>query len=278
MTSVIRKLFIVLAVSMIFIPLESIYSKESALNINYELADQLPMSSFDLYLLSTITGDESSAKVILKNPVSEEISSYKAGENIDIAENKDIKIVKVFPCMGVIEHENRYYKIYCKERIVDNAYFTPSSLFGYQISDPKHMFYTNAFEKSFDKHILSACDKYGVDPYLVKAVIKAESNFNPNAVSTKNAQGLMQITPPTAEDYKVGDTFDPSSNIDGGVKILRDLINKFNGNVELALAAYNAGQNAVIKYGNNIPPYPETQQYVKRVLGYYSDIKSNAVN
>jgi len=243
--------------------------------MSYEQAERLPMSSFDLYLLSTITGNESSARAVVKNPISEEISSYKIGDAINIAEKNDIVIVKVYPCLGVIEHKGRHYKIYCKERIVDNYYFTPQALFGFRIDDPKRRFFTN---KSFDKYILAACDKYGVDPNLVKAVIKAESNFNPNAVSSKNAQGLMQITPPTAEDYDVEDTFDPSSNINGGVRILKDLLNQFEGDIRLALAAYNAGRNAVIRYGNNIPPYPETQQYVMRVLDYYSDLGSSAVN
>ena len=251
------------------------YCQKSTLNMSYEQAERLPMSAFDLYLLSTITGNESSASAVIKNPISEEISSYKIGDAIKIAEKEDIVIVKVYPCLGVIEHDGRHYKIYCKERVVDNYYFTPQALFGYRIGEPEHRFYTN---KSFDKHILAACDRYGVDPNLVKAVIKAESNFNPNAVSSINAQGLMQITPPTAEDYDVEDTFDPSSNINGGVKILKDLINQFDGDIRLALAAYNAGRNAVKRYGNNIPPYPETQQYVTRVMDYYSDIRSNAVN
>ncbi|MGI9553961.1 MAG: lytic transglycosylase domain-containing protein [Thermodesulfobacteriota bacterium] len=278
MTPSIKKLYILFALPLIFLSADIAFSQKTTVNINHDLAEQLPLSSFDLYLLSTITGNESSSKAIIKNPISDKISSYKSGESIDIAENKDIRIVKVFPCLGVIEYEKRYYKIYCKERIVDNSYFKPRSLLGFQISEPGHKFYSKAYEKDFDYHIWAACNKYGVDPYLVKAVIKAESNYNPHAVSAKNAQGLMQITPPTAEDYDVGDTFDPGSNIDGGVKILKDLINKFNGNVELALAAYNAGKNAVVRHGNSIPPYPETQQYVKRVLGYYSDIKLNAVN
>ena len=270
-----KKLFLFLAIPVFLLHTDPSYSRDYTLKISYDQADRLPMSSFDLYLLSTITGNESSAKAVIKNPISEEISSYGTGETVDIAEDQDIKIVKVFPCLGVVEHGGKYYKIYCKERVVDNSYFTPQSLFGYRIGDPEPRFYDN---RSFDSHITTACNKYGVDPLLVKAVIKAESNFNPNAVSSKNAQGLMQITPPTAQDYDVEDTFDPSSNINGGVKILRDLINQFDGDLRLALAAYNAGRNAVIKYGNNIPPYPETQQYVTRVMSYYSDIKSSAVN
>jgi len=248
------------------------------LNINYELAEQLPMSNFDLYLLSTVTGSKSRNKAVVKNPINERIKGYKAGEIVGILENEEVRVVKIFPCMSVLEQGGRYYKLYCKSRIVDNSYFTASSLSGYNIGDPGHMFATNAFDKSFDKHIIKACNKYGVDPYLVKAVIRAESNFDPNAVSPKNAKGLMQITPPTAQDYEVEDILDPNSNIDGGVRILKHLIEYFDGNVELALAGYNAGKYAVIKYDNQVPPYPETQQYVARVLSFYSDIKSEKVN
>ena len=270
-----KKLFFLLVILIFLSFPDQSYSGNSKLNISYDQADRLPMSTFDLYLLSTITGNESTSKAVIKNPISEKISSYGTGETVDIAEDKEIKVVKVFPCLGVVEHEGQYYKIYCKERVVDNSYFTPQSLFGFQVADPERRFYNNS---SFDTHITTACNKYGVDPLLVKAVIKAESNFDPNAVSSKNAQGLMQITPPTAQDYDVENTFDPSSNINGGVKILRDLIDQFDGDLRLALAAYNAGRNAVIRYGNTIPPYPETQQYVTRVMSYYSDIKSSAVN
>ena len=246
------------------------------LNISYELAEQLPMSDFDLYLLSTVTGNEKTTKAILKNPINEEISSYKTGEFVDIL-GENVRVVTIFPCMSVLEQDGRYFKLYCKSRIVDNSYFKTHSLVGFNVGDPRHLFLSNAFDKSFDKHIISACNEYGVDPYLVKAVIRAESNFDPEAVSPKNAQGLMQITPPTAKDYEVEDVFDPSSNIEGGVRILKSHIDYF-GDVKLALAAYNAGKYAVIKYDNQIPPYPETQQYVSRVLAFYSDIKENKIN
>ncbi len=116
--------------------------------------------------------------------------------------------------------------------------------------------------------IQKASDKYKVDYSLVKAVIKAESNFNHKAVSPKGAQGLMQLMPKTASTLQVKDSFEPESNIEGGVKYLRYLMNVYNGHLQLALAAYNAGEKAVAKYGG-IPPYAETQGYVKRVMSLY---------
>jgi len=273
-----RKIHCIFILLVLFSVVPAADAENITLRISYELAEQLPMSNFDLYLLSTVTGNKSNEKAIVKNPINERIKAYNAGEIVGILENEEVRIVKIFPCMSVLEQGGRYYKLYCKSRIVDNSYFTASSLSGYIVGDSNQMFSSNAFNESFDTHIIKACNKYGVDPYLVKAVIRAESNFDPNAVSPKNARGLMQITPPTAEDYEVKDVLDPNSNIEGGVRILKHLIDYFDGNVELALAGYNAGKYAVIKYDNQIPPYPETQQYVARVLSFYSDIKSEKVN
>jgi soluble lytic murein transglycosylase-like protein len=131
---------------------------------------------------------------------------------------------------------------------------------------------------AYDDLIVKTSDKYRVDAALVKAIIKAESNFNHRAVSPVGARGLMQLMPATAASLQVEDSFHPEKNIDGGVRYLRYLMNLFNGNLPLVLAAYNSGENTVLRYKNRIPPYQETQTYVRRVLGYFSRYTSgNAV-
>lgn len=122
--------------------------------------------------------------------------------------------------------------------------------------------------------IESAAHTYKVDPALLHAVILAESAYNPNAVSPKGATGLMQLMPGTAKRYGVTDIYDPSANIHGGTRYLRDLLQMFNNNIHLALAAYNAGENAVIRNGNKIPPYPETKNYVAKVTSFYQQLRA----
>ncbi|MFQ5427385.1 MAG: transglycosylase SLT domain-containing protein [Thermodesulfobacteriota bacterium] len=123
-----------------------------------------------------------------------------------------------------------------------------------------------------DSIIRDKSDKYGVDPALVKALIKAESNFDAGAVSEAGASGLMQLMPGTAAKMGVSDRTDPVDNIEGGVKYLSLLLTQFS-ETSLALAAYNAGENAVLRYGA-IPPYAETRDYVNKVLVYYENYAS----
>ncbi len=127
-------------------------------------------------------------------------------------------------------------------------------------------------EKLYYPIIIKISKRYDVDPLLVKAVIMAESGFNPNAVSQVGAQGLMQLMPKTARSLGVEDSFNPEHNIQGGVKYIKRLLDRFDGDVRLALAAYNAGSQNVRKY-RGIPPYPETKNYVKKVRHLHSSYK-----
>jgi soluble lytic murein transglycosylase-like protein len=127
-------------------------------------------------------------------------------------------------------------------------------------------------QRRFDHIIRQAARKFGVDFYLIKGIIKAESKFNPWAVSRRGARGLMQLMPKTARAMGVKDIFDPRDNIFAGVRYLKDLLTIFHGNHRLALAAYNAGSAYVKKYGG-VPPFPVTQKYLTKVLNYAEEFK-----
>jgi len=120
-----------------------------------------------------------------------------------------------------------------------------------------------------DRYIIQAGLKYGVDPLLIFFVIRQESRFKPGASSNKNAQGLMQLIPATAARFNIDNAYDPAQNIDGGVHYLRWLLERFDGDVSLALAGYNAGEGAVEKCGNRVPDFKETRDYVEKITSAY---------
>lgn len=122
--------------------------------------------------------------------------------------------------------------------------------------------------REYEGLIQQASEKFSVEPFLIKAVIKAESDFDYQAVSTKGAQGLMQLMPETADDMKVGDPFNPEENIFGGTRYLSLLLKRYKDDKNLALAAYNAGPERVKEY-KGVPPFTETREFIKRVLNYY---------
>ena len=129
-------------------------------------------------------------------------------------------------------------------------------------------------DSTIDSYIVDSCLRYNIDPLLVYAQMHQESSFKLKATSYKGARGLMQLMPATAVRFGVRDIYNPKQNIEAGVKYMRWLLNTFGGDVALALAGYNAGEGAVMKYGNQIPPYRETQEYVRRISARYNSITS----
>lgn len=134
----------------------------------------------------------------------------------------------------------------------------------------------SARKARYDRVVEEVSRAYGLESALVHAVIAVESSYNPKAVSKAGAAGLMQLMPDTAKRYGVTDAFDPVQNLRGGANYLRDLLNLFGSDVSLALAAFNAGEHAVMKHGNRIPPYRETLRYVPRVLDHYERFRTAA--
>ncbi len=159
-----------------------------------------------------------------------------------------------------IKPDDARYKRIIKSRETEPGYRFPSTAHPAGLAFASGPLRTTAY----DGLVRQAAQAYQMDEALVRAVIHTESAFNPSAVSTKGASGLMQLMPGTASRYGVRDIFDPVENVYAGVHYLHDLKLMFNGNTQLAVAAYNAGENAVLRYGG-VPPYPETINYVSRV-------------
>jgi soluble lytic murein transglycosylase-like protein len=162
-------------------------------------------------------------------------------------------IYKYIDSKGVLHFTNvpmaSGYELYIKERPGKDPVFSVSN--------------------KYDNFIKLASKRHDIDFYLVKAMIKVESNFNNWAISKKGAKGLMQIMPDNYKQLKIKDPFNPWENIMGGTKYIKMMMKRFNGKLPLALAAYNAGPNAVDKF-DEIPPYRETENYVKKVMKYYN--------
>ena len=174
-------------------------------------------------------------------------------------------------------------EIYKYQDRAGNLYFTDNPMKGshYRLlwrsgNDPRFVSHAriDAASMQRNKVIYSAmiertAKRWQLSPELLHAVVRAESAYDPNALSRAGAQGLMQLMPETAHRYDVANAWDPAENLDGGARYLKDLLQMFDSNLKLALAAYNAGENAVKKYGNQIPPFPETKNYVKKVIAFY---------
>jgi len=136
-------------------------------------------------------------------------------------------------------------------------------------AQPDKPSFNHASKSSYNQLIRGVARQYGLDSALLHAIITVESKYNPKAVSHKGAIGLMQLMPKIGNQYGIDNLYDPAQNVQGGAQYLRDLLKKFNGDVSLALAAYNAGEIAVARNGNRIPPYRETRDYVPKVLHFY---------
>lgn len=149
---------------------------------------------------------------------------------------------------------------------VDN----PNSSFNEVLKGVQNSNKTSSIPKTYYELIQQASEEFQIDANLIRAICLVESNFNPSATSPKGAMGLMQLMPETAKELGIHNPYDPKENIWGGVRYFKSLLQKYDGNLELALAAYNAGPGSVEKY-NGIPPYPETQNFVKNVLEYFKE-------
>jgi hypothetical protein len=181
-----------------------------------------------------------------------------------------IVVFTLIACTSTIVYAD-IYKYEDNEGVLHltNVPSIPKAKYVLVLKEKRILFQSDIDVNRYDQIIKRASDKFKIDSALIKAIIKAESNFNHHAVSRVGARGLMQLMPATASALQVEDAFHPENNIEGGARYLRYLLNNYRGNLSLTLAAYNAGEGTVAKYNNNVPPFRETQDYIKRVLNYY---------
>jgi membrane-bound lytic murein transglycosylase MltF len=238
---------------------EQIFSK--SLDANSSIANsKLPSSNLEIYSLNPSHNDVKSVSYDKLNNAIEQTPETLNKMSNTIAEN----VTKnPFPTKNSVNQTNEQGNSKSTELL--NKIITPIVNSTKEISEQGVV--KNAVNKitSFEHLITAATEKYNLPAGLLKKVIQTESNFNSQAVSRAGAQGLMQLMPATAKWLGVNNPLDPQQNIEGGSKYLRNMLDKYNGNVTLALAAYNAGPGNVDKYGG-VPPFKETQNYVKKIL------------
>jgi LysM repeat protein len=200
-----------------------------------------------------------------RNPAPEPVETQPAQVWIHLVGGARFKVDEVNEVAGGAWYSRGNFSVFLeRERIARITKEDPSSKGpGWSNSD------WSSGNSRIDELIRLNGQRFGVDPYLVFCVIEHESHFHPRALSPKGARGLMQLMPGTARRFGVRNSFDVAENIKGGTQYLRELMDMFGGQVHLALASYNAGEGAVMRYGRNIPPYRETREYVKRITKRY---------
>jgi len=182
----------------------------------------------------------------------------------------------LFFCIGLSESRADIYRYKDEDGVWHFSNIKSDRRYKLYIQNSKNSSQTvTRYIQDFDGIIKQASERFGIEACLIKAVIKAESDFNHRAVSGKGAQGLMQLMPDTADAFNVEDPFDPVSNIYGGTRYLRHLLERFNLDLGMALAAYNAGPEKVEEY-RGIPPFSETMNFVKKVITYYQQYLTEA--
>ena len=183
-----------------------------------------------------------------------------------VAETKSKKLVKKTSSVVRKQATSAYDNTSLKNNVLPFSYARLS------MSAGRSMGAFTTGDETIDSYITDSSIRYSIDPLLIYAQMHQESSFKLKALSYKGARGLMQLMPATAVRLGVRDIYNPKQNIEGGVKYMRWLLDKFGGDVALALAGYNAGEGAVMKYGNQIPPYRETREYVRRISARYNSI------